>query len=150
MVETSPLPALKYSFSTGRNTPKLKRMVSTWSLDRQWTSCYLYITPSPMTLPMKQARTANHPQSPPSGAAGGDIAGSANSGYYDWALSERENFVRLESGGWELERETQRSISSGSHCIALSASSGFLSLGDPVAPLQDTDRSFYRTLFTIH
>jgi hypothetical protein len=31
---------------------------------------YLYMTPSPMTFPMKQATTAIQPQKPPSGAGG--------------------------------------------------------------------------------
>ena len=51
IVEVSPLPQLKYSLNLGRKTPKL------------------YMTPSPMRLPMKQANTAIQPQNPPSGAA---------------------------------------------------------------------------------
>ena len=39
---------------------------------------HLYMIPSPMRFPMKQAKTAIHPQSPPSGAGGGDIAVSAS------------------------------------------------------------------------
>ena len=50
MVDTSPLPHLKYSLKMGTNTPKL------------------YMTPSPMRLPMKHAKTAIQPQKPPSGA----------------------------------------------------------------------------------
>ena len=34
----------------------------------------LYITPSPMTLPMKQPKTAMYAQKPPSGATGGGIS----------------------------------------------------------------------------
>ena len=51
IAETSPLPQLKYSLNFGRKTPKL------------------YMTPSPMTFPMKQAITAIQPQNPPSGAS---------------------------------------------------------------------------------
>merc|ERR1719422_1804881 len=50
IVEVSPLPHWKYSLNLGRKTPKL------------------YMTPSPITLPMKQASTAIQPQNPPSGA----------------------------------------------------------------------------------
>ena len=52
MTDISKLPTLKCSFRFGRKTPKL------------------YMTPSPMTFPMKHPKTANQAQVPPSGAMG--------------------------------------------------------------------------------
>ena len=40
-------------------------------------SAYLYMTPSPMTFPMKQAKTAVYAHRPPSGAGGGGIWNTA-------------------------------------------------------------------------
>ena len=41
-------------------------------------SAHLYMTPSPMTFPMKQANTAVYAQRPPSGAGGGGICNIGN------------------------------------------------------------------------